>query len=75
MKKTIAVALAGICLLSLVAVLSLPAAGQDRGIDRCFNNYERCRQRAFNMDVSWVKMTIVLTGCDIGFGRCLYMGG
>jgi len=73
-KKVIAIALAGICLLSLVAVLSQAVQGQDRGVDRCFNNYDRCRTKAFNMDVGWVKMSLVLTTCDLALGRCIYLG-
>ncbi len=75
MKKATAAVLAGVFLLMLVAIFAQPVVGQDRGVERCFNNYDRCRQRAFNMNVSWVKMTLVLTGCDIGFGRCIYLGG
>jgi hypothetical protein len=74
MKKAIAGALAGVFLLLLFVVFAVSVQGQERGVDRCFNNYERCRTRAFNMDVNWVKMAIVLTGCDLGFGRCIYLG-
>ena len=74
MKKVIAIALAGICLLSLVTVFSQAVQGQDRGVDRCFNNYDRCRTKAFNMDAGWVKMALVLTTCDLALGRCIYLG-
>jgi hypothetical protein len=69
MKRAVALALVGLCLLS--SFLFFPQAAQGRIVDECFSNWNRCRVNAFNMDVSWVRMTLVMTVCDIGFGRCI----
>ena len=69
MKRAVALALVGLCLLS--SFLFFPQAAQGRIMDGCFGNWNRCRVNAFNMDVSWVRMTLVMTVCDIGLGRCI----
>jgi hypothetical protein len=69
MKRAVALALVGLCLLS--SFLFFPQAAQGRIVDECFSSWNRCRVNAFNMDVSWVRMTLVMTVCDIGFGRCI----
>lgn len=69
MKKAVAVALAGIVLLSAGLFFPRPVAAHDVG--HCYDDYDACRVRAFNMDASWFKMTLALTLCDIALGRCI----
>jgi len=69
MKRAIALALAGLCLLS--SFLFFPQAAQGRVADECYGNWNRCRVNAFNMDVSWFRMAMTLTVCDIGLGKCI----
>jgi len=69
MKRAVALALAGLCLLS--SFLFFPQAAQARVADECFGNWNRCRVNAFNMDVSWFRMALTLTVCDIGLGKCI----
>jgi hypothetical protein len=69
MKRAIALALAGLCLLS--SFLFFPQAAQGRLPDECYGNWNRCRVNAFNMDVSWFRMALALTVCDVGLGKCI----
>ena len=69
MKRAVALALTGLCLLS--SFLFFPQAAQGRVADECYSNWSRCRVNAFNMDVSWYRMTLVLTVCDVGLGKCI----
>lgn len=64
----------GLALLALlvVALLVLPflVAAQSHS-DYCYDEWERCRERAFEADVGWFKMALMLTVCDIALGKCL----
>lgn len=64
----------GLALLALLVVglLVLPflVAAQSHS-DYCFDEWERCRERAFEADVGWIKTTLMLTLCDLGLGKCL----
>ena len=71
MKKAVAHALAGLVMFS--AVWFFPRAAEARDTAVCFSNYSTCRNSAFGMDVGWVRMTLVLTVCDLGLGRCLLL--
>ena len=71
MKKFVALALAGLVMLSVVWFF--PQAAEARDSADCYRNYGTCRNSAFGMDVGWVRMTLVLTVCDIGLGRCLLL--
>lgn len=70
MKKAVALALAAVFFLSVF--LFLPRASF-ADADACYDYWERCRARAFQADVGWVKTTLLLTMCDIALGRCLYL--
>lgn len=71
MKRSVALALAGLVVLS--AFFLYPRAVEARDTAVCFGNYNTCRSNAFAMDASWVKVTLVLTVCDLGLGRCLLL--
>jgi hypothetical protein len=71
MKKPFALALAGLVALSMF--FFYPGAVEARDTAICFGNYNTCRSNAFAMDASWVKVTLVLTVCDLGLGRCLLL--
>lgn len=64
----------GLALLTLLVVglLVMPflVAAQSHS-DYCFDEWERCRERAFAADVGWIKTTLMLTLCDIALGKCL----
>jgi hypothetical protein len=69
MKKAFSLLLAGTILLS--SVLFLPRAVDARDVNECFGNHEACRERAFDMNASWIKMALTLTACDIALGKCI----
>jgi len=71
MKKAVALALAGLVVFS--AVWFFPRAAEARDSAECYRNYGTCRNNAFGMDVGWVRMTLLLTVCDVGLGRCLLL--
>jgi hypothetical protein len=72
MKRAIACALAGICLLS--GLFLSPGGLQGGNVSECYSNHSICRAYAFEMDCSWFKMALALTVCDIALGKCILKG-
>jgi len=68
MKKAIALALAAGLFLGIF--LFLPRASF-ADADYCYDNWERCRHRAFESNEGWFRKAIMLTVCDLALGRCL----
>ena len=71
MKKLAVSALAGLIMTS--AALVFPAAASaavPHTMDECYQDYQECRENALNLDAPWWKVTIILTVCDIGLGKC-----
>lgn len=66
--------LVGLLILLAVALLVWPMilAAQSHA-DHCFDEWERCRERAFASDAGWIKTTLMLTVCDVALLKCLYM--
>jgi hypothetical protein len=69
MKKAIALTLSVIFILSVF--LFFPKRSEAEGADWCWDNWERCRERAFAADMGVLRMTLALSACDIGLGKCL----
>ena len=69
MKKAAALALAGIVFVT--AILFFPSESAAHDVEKCYSDYLECRELAFNMDVSWYKMMLALTLCDVMLGKCL----
>ena len=73
MKKLTSLTLSLIFILSIF--LFLPQTSQARiPADQCWDNWERCRARAFQSDLETARTTMALTSCDLGLGRCLIFG-
>jgi hypothetical protein len=70
MKKAIALALATALLLSVALYFPKSAEAQIRSAG-CYREWNACRTGAFEQDVSWWKLALILTVCDLGLGRCL----
>ena len=70
MKKFAALALAGFILLGPALLSPRPSFGHD--IERCYMDYQKCREYAFMLDDSWIKTTLALTVCDLMLGKCLF---
>ena len=69
MKKLTAVALAGFILLAAAFLGPRPSFGHD--VEQCYVDYQMCREYAFMIDDSWIKVMFALTVCDIMLGKCL----
>jgi hypothetical protein len=71
MKKAIALTLAVVFF--LCAFLWLPRASFAHA-DHCYDDWQTCRQRAFEADEGVVRTTLMLTVCDIAWGKCQIFG-
>ncbi len=69
MRQVILVAL---LILLAVGLLVLPfvLAAQSHS-DHCYNEWERCRERALGSDAGWFKTTLMLTACDLALFKCI----
>ena len=70
MKKAIALSLAVALLLTAALYFPKSAGAQTRSAG-CYREWNGCRTGAFEQDVSWLRLTLFLTLCDVGLGRCL----
>jgi hypothetical protein len=74
MKKLALLALTGLDLVSAAlpfpTALPLPAVDLNNQAD-CNRNHQSCREYVLNVDAPWYKVMILLTACDIAFGKCM----
>ncbi len=70
MKKALAATLTTIILLSTLS-FALLASESVNPADSCWDNWEKCRERAFESDYGPVRTTLALTVCDIALAKCL----
>jgi hypothetical protein len=68
MKKLAVLALAGMVLIS--AALAFPSAPEVNDQTDCNRNHEKCREYTLNLDAPWYKVMVLLTVCDVAFGKC-----
>jgi hypothetical protein len=69
MKKLAILALAGMVLLAVgVSYAAAPALNNQTD---CNTNYTKCREYTLNLDAPWYKVMVLLTACDIAFGKCM----
>jgi hypothetical protein len=69
MKKAISLVLVSLLLFS--SILFFPQKANAKA-QVCYDESGVCRQNALNSDNGWIKMTLMLTWCDIVLGRCLW---
>ncbi len=69
MRKLAILALAGLFLVT--AAVSFAAAPDLNNQTDCNNNHMKCREYTLNMDAPWYKVMVLLTACDIAFGKCM----
>jgi hypothetical protein len=69
MKKLAILALAGLIFFS--AGLSYAAAPGLNNQTDCNGNHMKCREYTLNLDAPWYKVMVLLTACDIAFGKCM----
>lgn len=70
MKRTVSLALAVLVLAS--AFVFFPRPAEAGPVDKCYDNYDNCWDRAMNANVSTLKRTLMFTMCDLAFGYCLF---
>ncbi len=68
MKKAAALTLVGFL---LVSILFISPVSLRADTDRCFDEHETCRTRALNSGAGVLKMTLILTVCDLALGTCI----
>lgn len=69
MKKTIALAVAGILAFSLAVFTPQPLGADEIG--RCFENHQTCRGHALDMDAPWYVVMLFLSVCDVALAACI----
>jgi hypothetical protein len=69
MKKLAILGLAGLILMS--AAVSFAAAPALNNQTDCNTNHMKCREYCLNLDAPWYKVMVMLTACDIAFGKCM----
>lgn len=69
MRQVILVALLVLLAVGLL-VLPFVVAAQSHS-DYCYDEWERCRERALESDAGWIKTTLMLTACDIALFKCI----
>lgn len=68
MKKLTVLALAGLVLVS--ATVFSPAAAAVNNQTDCNRNHQSCREYTLDLDAPWYKVMVLLTVCDLAFGKC-----
>jgi hypothetical protein len=68
MRKLAIMALAGLVLVTAAA--SFAAAPALNNQTDCNTNHMKCREYTLNIDEPWYKVMVLLTACDIAFGKC-----
>lgn len=68
MRKLAILALAGLVLVT--AAVSFAAAPALNNQTDCNTNHVKCREYTLNLDEPWYKIMVLLTACDIAFGKC-----
>ena len=69
MKKLAILVLAGLILVTAGAPLA--AASDLNNQSTCNSNHVKCREYVFTVDAPWYKVMVLLTACDIAFGKCM----
>jgi hypothetical protein len=69
MKKLAVLALAGS--IAVTAALAFPAYPDLNRQSDCNRNHEQCREYVLDMDAPWYKVMVLLTACDVAFGKCM----
>jgi len=69
MRKLAILALAG--LVFVAAGVTFAAAPDLNDQTDCNNNHMKCREYTLNLDEPWYKVMVLLTACDIAFGKCM----
>jgi len=69
MKKLAVLALAGLVLGAAALTFSMAPDVNEQSL--CNRNHMECREYVFGLDDPWYKVMVLLTACDIAFGKCM----
>jgi hypothetical protein len=69
MKKLAILTLAGMILFTAGMPFALASDVNNQSV--CNSNHVKCREYVFTIDGPWYKMALMLTACDIAFGKCM----
>jgi hypothetical protein len=69
MKKLAVLALAGLMFGTAALTFSMAPDVNDQAL--CNRNHMLCREYTIELDAPWYKVMILLTACDIAFGKCM----
>jgi len=69
MRKLAILALAGLILVTSGATFADARDLNDQ--TDCNTNHMKCREYTLNLDAPWYKVAVLLTACDLAFGKCM----
>jgi len=69
MRKLAILALAGLILVTAGATFADARDLNDQ--TDCNTNHMKCREYTLNLDAPWYKVAVLLTACDLAFGKCM----
>jgi hypothetical protein len=69
MKKLAVLALAGLMFGTAALTFSMAPDVYDQAL--CNRNHMLCREYTIELDAPWYKVMVLLTACDIAFGKCM----
>ena len=69
MRKLAILALAGLILVTAGATFADAPELNDQ--PDCNTNHMKCREYTLNLDAPWYKVAVLLTACDLAFGKCM----
>ncbi len=70
MKEMTSIVLVGILTLVLMLSSAVMVYSSTSEMDECYDNYERCNERALSGKYGVVKTTLFLTACDLALITC-----
>ncbi len=68
MKKAFALTLTVAIFLSVFLLIPSSSLAD---ADSCYDDWERCRERALGSKAGWIRTALMLTVCDVALGKCL----
>ncbi len=71
MIKSISIVLLGLLSLTLVLSSTTMAFASPANVDACYDNHQRCFERALMGNYGFIKTTLMLTACDVALFSCL----
>jgi hypothetical protein len=69
MKKLAVLTLAGLVLMGAALTFSMAPDVYDQAL--CNRNHRLCREYTMELDAPWYKIMVLLTSCDVAFGKCM----